>query len=137
MTKQVTKTLLSRAMSENALFSGIAGLVLIVGTAFGLDDWLGLNAWLLAALGVGLVVYAADLLWLARSPRWLVRGGMMAVVADVTWVLAAAALIAFTAVLSEQGEIALAIVSLVVAGFAAAQWVGLRRLTASQEQASV
>ena len=74
------------------------------------------------------MVYAADLLWFARSPRLLVTGGRLAVIADVVWVIAAAALIAFTAVLTRQGEIALALVSLVVAGFAVAQFVGLRRL---------
>ncbi len=120
-------SLLSKAMKENAIFSGLAGLVLIVG-ASGLDGWLGVDAWLLAAIGLGLVVYAADLMWWSRSPRWLVNGGRMAVVADLGWVVAAAALIAFTAVLSSQGEVALALVSVVIAGLAAAQWLGLRKL---------
>ena len=94
-------SLLSKAMKENAIFSGLAGLVLIVG-ASGLDGWLGVDAWLLAAIGLGLVVYAADLMWWSRSPRWLVTGGRMAVVADLGWVVAAAALIAFTAVLTRH-----------------------------------
>lgn len=131
------KTMLSRTMTENALFSGASGLILIIGAMLGLADWVGVNAWLLAALGVGLVVYAADLLFFARSPRWLISGGRMAVAADIAWVIVAAALIAFTAVLTQQGELALAGVSLVVAGFAAAQWIGLRRLTVSHEQPSV
>ena len=124
-------------MSENGLFSGTAGLVLIVGAALGLGDWLGINRWLLAALGAGLVAYAADLIWLARSPRWIVAGGRAAVAADIAWVVAAAAVIAFTAVLTRQGEVALAVVSLIVAGFAAAQWLGLRRLGATQAQPMV
>ena len=130
MTSDEARTsLLSKAMIENALFSGLAGLVLIVGAA-GLDGWLGVNAWLLAAIGVGLVVYAADLVWWSRSPRWLVTGGRMAVVADLGWVVAAAALIAFTAVLTTQGEAALALVSVVIAALAAVQWMGLRKLAA-------
>lgn len=120
-------SLLSRAMTENAIFSGLAGLVLIVG-ASGLDGWLGVDARLLAAIGLGLVVYAADLMWWSRSPRWLVTGGRMAVVADLGWVAAAAALIAFTAVLTTQGEAALALVSVVIAALAALQWMGLRKL---------
>lgn len=52
----------------------------------------------------------------------------MAVVADLGWVVAAAALIAFTAVLTTQGEAALALVSVVIAALAALQWMGLRRL---------
>ncbi len=122
-------SLLSKAMTENAIFSGLAGLVLVVG-ASGLDGWLGVDARLLAAIGLGLVVYAADLMWWSRSPRWLVTGGRMAVVADLGWVVAAAALIAFTAVLTTQGEAALALVSVVIAALAAAQWLGLRKLAA-------
>ena len=123
-------SLLSKAMKENAIFSGLAGLVLIVG-ASGLDGWLGVDAWLLAAIGLGLVVYAADLMWWSRSPRWLVTGGRMAVVADLGWVVAAAGLIAFTAVLTTRGEATLALVSVVIAALAAAQWLGLRKLAAS------
>ena len=96
-------SLLSKAMRENAIFSGLAGLVLIVG-ASRLDGWLGVDAWLLAAIGLGRVVYAADLMWWSRSPRWLVTGGRMAVVADLGWVVTAAGLIAFTAVLTTRGE---------------------------------
>ncbi len=122
-------SLLSKAMKENAIFSGLAGLVLVVG-ASGLDGWLGVDARLLAAIGLGLVVYAADLMWWSRSARWLVTGGRMAVVADLGWVVAAAALIAFTAVLTTQGEAALALVSVVIAALAAVQWMGLRKLAA-------
>lgn len=130
MTNSDNKTsLLSKAMTKNAIFSGLAGLVLIVG-ASGLDGWLGVDAWLLAAIGLGLVVYAADLMWWSRSSRWLVTGGRMAVVADIGWVVAATALIAFTAVLTSQGEAALALVSVVIAALAAAQWLGLRKLAA-------
>jgi hypothetical protein len=130
MIKNQTKpSLLSKAMTENAIFSGLAGLVLVVG-ASGLDGWLGVDARLLAAIGLGLVVYAADLMWWSRSPRWLVTGGRMAVVADLGWVVAAAALIAFTAVLTTQGEAALALVSVVIAALAAVQWMGLRKLAA-------
>ncbi len=130
MTSSENKTsLLSKAMTKNAIFSRLAGLVLIVG-ASGLDGWLGVDAWLLAAIGLGLVVYAADLMWWSRSSQWLVTGGRMAVVADIGWVVAATALIAFTAVLTSQGEAALALVSVVIAALAGAQWLGLRKLAA-------
>jgi hypothetical protein len=114
-------------MIDNALFSGVTGLVLVIGARW-LDGWLGLDAWLL--VGVGLLVYAADLAWLSRSERWLIPGGRLAVIADIGWVIAAAALIVFTAVLTNQGELALGLVSAVVGGFATTQWIGLRRLTA-------
>jgi hypothetical protein len=127
----IRNSLLSRALVENALFSGATGLGLVIGARW-LDGWLGLNAWLLAAVGVGLLVYAADLAWLSRSEPWLIPGGRLAVVADIGWIIAAVALIAFTAVLTTPGELALALVSLVVAGFATAQWIGLRRLSTDQ-----
>jgi hypothetical protein len=120
-------TLLSKAMQENALFSATAGIVLIAGAPW-LDTWLGVNGWLLVAAGVALIVFAADLVWWSRSARLLNSGGRMAVISDIAWVVGAASLIAFTAVLTRQGEIALALVSTVVAGFAAAQWIGLKRL---------
>ncbi len=132
----IRNSLLSRAMLDNALFSGLTGLVLIVGAA-GLDSWLGISAWLLVGLGIGLLVYAADLVWWSRSERWLVTGGRMAVLADTGWAVAAAALIAFTAVLTTQGELALAAVSLIVAAFGAAQWQGLRRLGAVEATTTV
>jgi len=44
--------------------------------------------------------------------------------------VAAAGLIAFTAVLTTRGEAALALVSVVIAALAAAQWLGLRKLAA-------
>lgn len=132
----IRNSLLSKAMVDNAFFSGATGLVLLIGARW-LDGWLGLSAWLLAALGVGLLLYAADLAWLSRSDRWLIPGGRLAVVADIGWVVAAAALIAFTAVLTKQGELALALVSVMVAGFAAAQWIGLRRLSAIEASGTV
>lgn len=120
--------MLRMALRENAAISGVSGLVLLLGAAW-LDGWLGIDWWLLATVGVGLLVYAVDLAWVARDDRLLVPGARMAIAADVAWVLGAVALIAFTAVLTRRGEIALAVVSLVVAGLAAAQWVGLRRMT--------
>ena len=130
------RTLLSNAMQENALFSGISGIVLIAGAPW-LDTWLGVNGWLLVAAGVGLIVFASDLVWWSRSAKLLISGGRMAVISDIAWVVGAASLIAFTAVLSRQGELALAIVSVVVAGFAAAQWIGLRRLHDAEDPAAV
>ena len=127
-TPQTENTLLSKAMVDNALFSGLTGLILIGGAAW-LDRWLGLNPWLLVALGVGLLIYAADLAWWSRSERWVVAGGRLAVIADIAWVITAIALIAFTAVLTTQGEVALAIVSLIIAVLAAAQRQGLRRMS--------
>lgn len=120
------RTLLGRAMMENALFSSLSGITLAIG-APGLDSWLGVDAWVLQATGVGLMVFAIGLVTSARSLRWLRRGGTMAVSADVLWVIGAVALIAFTDVLTSAGEITLSVVTAVVAMLGVTQAVGLAR----------
>ncbi len=122
------RPMLATVMLENAAFSAVSGAVLVAG-ATGLDSWLGVHAGVLVAVGAGLMVYAVQLFVWYRSPRGLRRGGRMAVAADVAWVLGAVALIAFTDTLTAAGELALAAVSVVVAGFAAAQSAGLSRLS--------
>ncbi|HDH03329.1 MAG TPA: hypothetical protein ENH15_03690, partial [Actinobacteria bacterium] len=119
--------LLKTAMMENSLVSGISGLVLVAG-ASGLDTWLGVNVWVLVGAGVGLIAFGAVLIWWSRSSKWLRLGGRIAVVGDTAWVVGAVLLIAFTDVLTGSGEVALAGVTVIVAGFATAQWIGLRRL---------
>jgi hypothetical protein len=121
-------TLLGKAMIDNAIVSGLTGLGLAA-SATAIDDWLGLNAWVIAVVGLGLIGFAVDLVVWARSPRWLIKGGRLAVAGDSVWVVGSLALIGFSDVLSPSGEAALAGVSLVVAGFAIAQSVGLQRLT--------
>ncbi|MCH7585605.1 MAG: hypothetical protein IH941_10705 [Acidobacteria bacterium] len=121
------RTLLGRAMIENALFSGLSGITLALG-APGFDSWLGVNAWVLVAIAIGLMIFALDLFTWARSSRWLRRGAMIAVTGDVLWVIGAVALIVFTDVLTSAGEIALLVVTAVVAVFAVMQTVGLVRV---------
>jgi len=51
---------------------------------------------------------------------------------DTAWVIGAVTLIAFTDVLTRTGNAVLAILTLVAAGFAVVQFVGLRRLDRAQ-----
>lgn len=114
------------AMTENAVFSAASGVVLAAGAA-ALDTWFGVPAWLLVLVGLGLVGYAADLVWFTRSPHRLALGGRVAVAADAAWVFGAAVLLlGFPETLTTQGNVALAVVTVVVAAFAVAQWRGLR-----------
>lgn len=120
-------TLLGRAMTANAVFSATSGAVLALAST-GLDGWLGVNRWVLVALGVGLVLFGADL-WVSARRRHRIRlSGIVAVAGDVAWVLAAVVLVGFTDVLTDAGNVALSAVSVVVLAFAVAQTVGLRRL---------
>jgi uncharacterized protein YndB with AHSA1/START domain len=110
------------------LFSGTSGLILLLG-AFALDTWLGVHPWLLMGTGGGLLMFAAGLLWLLTQPRYL-RGGAWAVAAaDAGWVAAAAGLLAaYPSLLTSAGQLALGAVTVVVAMFAVAQVIGIRRL---------
>lgn len=121
--------LLSKAMLSNAIVSGISGVGIVAG-ARGLDEWIGLNVWVLVAVGIGLVGFAFDLTIWARSSTWLKRGGMIAVAGDVSWVGGAVGLIVFTSVLTPSGEVALGAITAVVAVFAVVQTIGLRQLAA-------
>ncbi|MCH8986426.1 MAG: hypothetical protein IIB04_07415 [Acidobacteria bacterium] len=121
--------LLSKAMLVNATVSGISGAGLALG-APALDEWLGLNMWVLVGVGVGLVGFAIDLRIWARSAIWLKRGGKLAVAGDIVWVLASVELIGFTDVLTPSGNVALAAITVMVAAFAVVQTIGLKQLPA-------
>lgn len=119
---------LAAALSLNALFSTACGLGLMAVT-LARPALLGPPAWLLAGLGVGLIAFAVLLLWVLSQPRRLAPGGWAAFAADLMWVAGAVALLggapgAFTG----AGSRLLVAVTLVVAVFAAAQAVGLRRI---------
>ena len=121
------RTLLGRVILDNALVTAPLGVILLVG-APGLDSWLGVSAWVLAALGVGLVGYAFDLVLWARSAKWLRRGGKLAVAGDGLALAGAIGLIAFTNILTDEGEMALGVVASVVALFVVLQAIGVARL---------
>ena len=120
-------SLLRAVLRENAVFSAGSGAVLALGSP-GLDSWLGVDAWILLALGVGLVAYAASLWVGAGRGETLRLTGQTAIAGDIGWVIGAAVLIAATSWLTRNGEIALAVVSIPVALFATGQIIGLRRL---------
>lgn len=118
---------LARAVSWNAIFSGVSGTVLLAGAPL-LDGPLGVHGALLAVVGVGLVGFAAVLLWLLAAPHRLRAGTRWVIVADLVWVGGAVVLVlVWPDAMSDVGRIALAAVSAVVAGLAFGQTVGLRR----------
>lgn len=131
-----TNSFLARVLRGNAVFSAVSGIVLVLG-ALRLDDRWGVPDWLLALVGVGLVIYAAALVVGAGRDDLLVSTGWSAVVGDIGWCGAAVGVIAATDWLTTEGEIALGLVSIPVAVFAVEQWIGLRRLTAAEVTAAV
>jgi hypothetical protein len=109
----------------NAMFSAVSGAVLLLG-ATAWEATLGLEAWFLAVVGTALVAYGGLLQWLAGRPD-VVAGARFATIMDAGWVFGAAVvLLGFPDAMTITGRAALLAVSLVVAGFAEGQLLGLR-----------
>jgi hypothetical protein len=117
--------LLADAMSLNAVTSATTGTALLVGAPW-LDSLLGAAAWVLAALGLGLVLFAAGIVAALARPTRLRPVARLVVAADVGWMIAAGVLVVAD-VLTPLGDVLLAVVSVAVAGFAVSQTIGLRR----------
>ena len=120
--------LLRRALLGNAVFSSAGGLVLCFAPAT-VGAWLGFEAPVLFRfLGVGLLIFAAELIFQAvrQSPNHL--RGWIASVADFSWVLASGALpLIFPEALSTRGWIIVLGVAAVVLVFGCVQALALRR----------
>ncbi len=81
------------------------------------------------ALGVVLLLYAADLTWITSRPSLDVRFGWMAVILDVAWVVGSAIVLLTDALaMTTAGNWLVAIIADVVLVFAVVQWLGIRRL---------
>lgn len=122
--------LLRLALTENLIFSAASGIALLVAPGV-ISGFLGeaVPAWLMLALGAGLLCFAGGLLRqiLRRS---LKRGeAILTIIMDEGWVVASIALLVLAPHwFSGAGQWLVALVALAVAGLAIAQWVGLRRL---------
>lgn len=117
--------LLTSTLTVNASLSAITGVALMVAAA-PLPDWLGIPTWVGLLLGIGLVLFAVQVLRVARRPG---RSQVIQVIgADVIWVVGAATVIlVFPGSMSTVGLWALGGVTAAVALFAVLQTVGLRR----------
>lgn len=117
--------LLADAMSLNAITSAVTGTALLLGAPW-LHEPLGAPSWVLAALGLGLVVFAAEIVAALAQPQRLRLMARFVVAADIAWVVAAGSVIVAD-LLTPLGATLLAMISVVVAGFAVSQAIGLRR----------
>ena len=128
------QNLLRRALHGNALFSMISGaLVLAINRA--LVEFLGLPSnTSLTPLGIGLLGYAAWLLWNARREKISIVDAWIAVILDMVWVVGSYALL-FTVRFSSGGKWAVVLVAELVFLFAVMQWLGLRRVSRSSQAA--
>ncbi len=117
--------LLTFALTLDGVVTSANGVALLAGAAL-LDHWLGLPASLLVAVGAFLTVYGALVLKLARRP---VRAAVIAVIAaNAVW--AADTLLALALDWHDPtpaGQLVIAVQAVGCAGFAALQYLGLRR----------
>jgi hypothetical protein len=85
----------------------------------------------LTALGIGLLAYAAWLLWSARRKTIRVVEAWIAVILDILWVAGSYALL-FAGTLSVGGKWIVGLVAEMVFLFGLMQWFGLRRIGRSR-----
>lgn len=136
MTKTPSTTILRRALTANAVFSGICGGLCVLAST-SIAQWVGLASAEIFALGINLEVFSALLIVLATRKdysRGWVRSLVMAVIAmDVLWVLGSAALLLTPAApLTTAGRWTVFAVAMVVADVAYFQlrgFLGLRQAT--------
>ncbi len=138
MSKTSPTTILRRALTANAIFSGICGALCVLASA-SIAQLTGLASVEIFALGINLEVFSALLIVLATRKdfsRGWVRSLVMAVIAmDVLWVLGSAALLLTPAApLTGAGRWIVFAVAMVVADVAYFQlrgFLGLRRAAVS------
>ncbi len=122
-------TLIRRALLADALLSGAAGIVMIVGGA-ALAPLLNLPAELLLGAGVFFIPWTLALLWIARGNP-ISRTGAQAVIAlNLAWVLASIALL-FVLTPSPFGYAFVIAQAIAVGILAELQFIGLKRAPAA------
>jgi hypothetical protein len=117
--------LLRLALVADAAVTGANAFAYLAGAVV-LDSVLGVPTALLLVLGAFLAVYSALVLRLATRPA---RAGVVAVIlANLTWAAGSLLVLALDTFTPDPvGQVWIALQAVVVAGFAALQYLGLRR----------
>jgi hypothetical protein len=119
--------LLRLVLVADAAVTGANAVAYVAGAPV-LDSWLGVPTGALVAIGAFLAVYAALVLRLATRPEIPAAGVTAVIAANAAWAagsILALALDTFTP--TTGGQVWIAVQAAAVAGFAALQWIGLRR----------
>jgi len=117
----------------NALFSALVGLDLLLFTDIatsllftGTDSW---QSFALQVLGIGLLLFAADLIFMARNRNISAKPVKMIVAMDSGWIAASALLLLLTpATFTTTGQFILIVISAFVAIFAWGQYTGANKI---------
>jgi hypothetical protein len=112
-----------RVLWGNAIFSGVSGGLFSLASTI-VAAFLGVDAPLaVTIIGIGLLAYAALIVWYVTRPTisWVIV--LCAAIADTVWVLLSVALLVTNVItLSSAGVWAVVVVALIVGGFAVAQY---------------
>lgn len=121
--------MLRHALIGNAIFSGISGTAFILASGH-VAALTGLPSELpLQLVGIGLLPFAALLVWLAERPALSQNEGRMISLMDAQWVLGTfVLLIGWPELLNDLGQLLAIGIAAVVLGFAVWQWIGTRQL---------
>lgn len=127
----VNDRLLRTALRGNGIFSALSGVVLVVASR-PLAEWLGVSsAAALLALGIILLLYAVDLFWITTWENLSLPFAWFAIIMDALWVLGSVILLVMDPLgLTVAGKWTIGLIAELVALFAIAQWLGVRRLNA-------
>lgn len=121
--------LLRNTLRANSVFCATTGIVSLV-AATPLAAWLGLSSpFILVGLGLMLLPYAGWLFYQTTQKTIDRRVALAAIFLDVLWVIDSIAILLIGwPPLTVSGMWIVAILALIVAGFAEAQYIGLRRM---------
>jgi len=110
------------ALAANAVFSLSSALFMLFRPAL-VGEWLGIHAHLILQLvGIGLVIFAIELIYQATRQRVATWRALLASVADFSWVAGSIVLLlAFPQLFSPSGNVLVLAVAVVVFGFGAWQ----------------
>ena len=115
-----------RVLRGNALFCAACGVDALIGGQW-LATWMGIPSIVMAVLGVGLVAYGVVLWRLVETPTRAIVQFVTAL--DVAWILGSMVLLLVPiSPLTDMGKIVIDVIAFITAGFAIAQYIGLRRM---------
>ena len=120
---------IQNVLRANAAFSGVSGLLMLVFSSQLASTLGGVPRWVVIAIGVGLLVYAADLVRTARG-RVARSSVVLYVAADCGWVICSALFLLLAPLSPSQVGVVLVVgAALIVAAFAALQALTLKEGT--------
>ena len=126
--KDTSSHLLKNTLLINAVFSLTCGLACLIFADY-LSRLTAIPSWILYALGVGLLIFAADVALTATRTPLNPLFAKIIIGADIAWVVASVAvLIFFGSHLTLSGQVLIELVAIAVAVLATVQAVGLRQM---------